>query len=624
MKAGDFLKRRIYTKEDLRKIARLEDPGSDLWTPVSEDKIVCNDYYEMDLDDLQNALTTIITNELSYSQVLLWIMDLERFFIDYIGPEEILTAEFEVDWLDYKYPDVDLKAFAVAWYLLNDFQLYLDDSGAPSGNGDRPSETDDPENESDDRVRKATESLFSAVLRAEQYIEYYHRNKGLPEQKRDYPDFMKSWFIQVFDDEGRLEKATDVEKKRFLAYVDELAAKDDINALRARCYGKYCGNAVYGQDFMSARDDAKKLFELTKDPFYANTLGYIYYYGRCNNGTPEYEKAFRYYTFGAANGVFESIYKLADMYRNGYGVPKSEETAFRLVAMYYEEIDSQFRNGSDDGPYADVALRMGSMYLHGQGVEQDPEAALVFLLQARYAIKRRMAFSNNYGDNVVAANIQKCIAEAKKQCPQKKNTGKIMTPDFWPVKSLMRDNYRISWKARQLKDRSWAVTFRRIPWPSEERPAKIFLTVPSACYCDLTDTVKGHVKPAEGRMPDEGRADFITTREVKGRTVTTFYYDGAIVLELEGSEFELHIPKAPKTSGKTVRLAGVTFTPGGRQYDYLCDDESVKAGDKVIVNGYDGPKEVEVQSITVVPVEDLALPIEKYKKIVGVSQIKNE
>ena len=38
------MKRRIYTKEDLRKIARLEDPGSDLWTMVPEDKIVCNDY----------------------------------------------------------------------------------------------------------------------------------------------------------------------------------------------------------------------------------------------------------------------------------------------------------------------------------------------------------------------------------------------------------------------------------------------------------------------------------------------------------------------------------------------------------------------------------------------------
>ena len=572
MKAGDFVKRRIYTKEDLRKIARLEDPGSDLWTMVPEDKIVCNDYYEMDLDDLQNALTTIISHELSYGQVLLWIMDLERFFVDYIGPEEILTAEFGIDWPDYEYPDRDRKAFAMAWYLAGDFQVYLDESDESSGSGDGLTETAGPGNESDDRARKTMESLFSAVIRAEQYIEYYHRNKDLPEQKRDYPDFMKSWFIDAFDDEGRLERATDDEKKRFLRYVDELAAKDDITALRARCYGKYCGNAVYGQDFMSARDDAEKLFELTRDPLYANTLGYIYYYGRCNHGTPEYEKAFRYYTFGAANGVFESIYKLADMYRNGYGVPKSAETAFRLVSMYYDEIDSQFRNGSGDGPYADVALRMGSMYLHGQGVGQNPEAALIFLLQARYAIKRRMAVGNNYGDNVVAANIQKCLAEAKNQVPQNKNTGKIIVPDFWPVQKLMMDNYRITWKARQLKDGNWQATFRRIPWPSEESPAKIFLTVPSVSFCDLTDTVKGHVKPAGGQMPAEGRADFFMIREVKGRIVTTFYYDGAIVLELEGSEFELHIPKAPKTSGKTVRLAGVTFTPGGRQYDYLCDD----------------------------------------------------
>ena len=33
---------------------------------------------------------------------------------------------------------------------------------------------------------------------------------------------------------------------------------------------------------------------MPKKAFLANTLGYIYYYGRCNNGNPEYELAYKY------------------------------------------------------------------------------------------------------------------------------------------------------------------------------------------------------------------------------------------------------------------------------------------------------------------------------------------
>ena len=59
---------------------------------------------------------------------------------------------------------------------------------------------------------------------------------------------------------------------------------------------------------------------------------------------------------------------------------------------------------------------------------------------------------------------------------------------------------------------------------------------------------------------------------------------------------------------------GVTFTPGGKQYDYLCDDEDINVGDTVMVNGYHGETEVTVENVRSVPVEDLVLPLEKYKK----------
>lgn len=432
----------------------------------------------------------------------------------------------------------------------------------------------------------------------------------------DDQDRAKEEFIEQLQEEEDLKNATDEEKAKFVRYVDELAAKDNKFALRLRLYGKYTGNAVYQQDFYASRDDAERLFELTRDPYIANTLGYIYYYGRCNNGQPEYEKAFRYFTYGAANGLYESIYKLSDMYRNGYGVWKSETTAFSLIAMLYQNIRPKYeRDDEDDSCFADIALRMGSMILHGTGTEQDPDAAMSFLLEADYAIRKRME-NHFYGDNVVAANIRKALAEAKQQVQVEANTGRYPAEFFAPVQMLMRDGYRITWKAKRLKSGDWSMTFKRAPKQDETQPAKTFLTMPKIACCELTDTVKGHVTSAFGLMQPEGRADAIEfAKDENGATYTIFFYDQRPVLRLVGTVFDWHIRKPAKKSGKSVRIVSVTFSPGGREYDYLCDMEDIKAGDKVIVNGYNGPAEVEVQRVSMVPVEDLALPLDRYKRI---------
>ena len=50
---------------------------------------------------------------------------------------------------------------------------------------------------------------------------------------------------------------------------------------------------------------------------------------------------------------------------------------------------------------------------------------------------------------------------------------------------------------------------------------------------------------------------------------------------------------------KTVKLrfAGVQFTKNGKEYDYLCDDKSIREGDTVIVEGIDGETKVKVCKI---------------------------
>jgi TPR repeat protein len=100
-------------------------------------------------------------------------------------------------------------------------------------------------------------------------------------------------------------------------------------------------------------------------------LGYCYYYGR--DMEPDYEKAFHYFALGAFDGHLISLYKIGDMYLNGYYVQKNEREAFLI---YNHCLDTMSDEAAKlvSGP---VHLRLGDMFLKGIGTEQDPEQALM-------------------------------------------------------------------------------------------------------------------------------------------------------------------------------------------------------------------------------------------------------
>lgn len=100
-------------------------------------------------------------------------------------------------------------------------------------------------------------------------------------------------------------------------------------------------------------------------------LGYCYYYGR--NMPVDYEKAFHYFALGAFDGHLISLYKIGDMYANGYYVKKNEKEAF-LIYMHCLDTMTQQAEGLAAGP---IYLRLGNMFLNGTGVEANAKSALV-------------------------------------------------------------------------------------------------------------------------------------------------------------------------------------------------------------------------------------------------------
>lgn len=137
-------------------------------------------------------------------------------------------------------------------------------------------------------------------------------------------------------------------------------------------------------------------------------LGYCYYYGR--DTAVDYEKAFHHFALGAFDGHICSLYKIGDMYRNGYYVKKNEHEAYRIYKRCLETLTDEAI------PFvgADVMMRIAECYFSGIGTEVDYEFALYYYQKAEQLFYKRL----QEGNFLIKRNYEKVILrqeEARKK-----------------------------------------------------------------------------------------------------------------------------------------------------------------------------------------------------------------
>ena len=139
-------------------------------------------------------------------------------------------------------------------------------------------------------------------------------------------------------------------------------------------------------------DLALKYYELADesgDSWASEGLGYIWYYGR--TGVKDYEKAFQYFSKAAANGRLQSKIKVADMYKNGYGVPKDLEKYRETIEEAYKQVEGSVYLGD---PLPEVYTRLAKIRVE-QG---DIDTAINLYKDAKYFLADRLAFNQFFGD----------------------------------------------------------------------------------------------------------------------------------------------------------------------------------------------------------------------------------
>ncbi len=449
-------------------------------------------------------------------------------------------------------------------------------------------------------------------------------NERKPLSERVYTEQEKRHYISRLDNDVLLKKASGRELALLRQFTEELCKKDDITALRCKGYGCYGGNPAYECDWNVSLACVTRLYELTGEAVYANTLGYIYYYGRCWGGQPQYEEAFKYFSIGAAGNYYESRYKLADMFLNGYAVPKNTEIALGIIEELYDQNLPYIKNGNFDCKFADVALRLGGCMEKGDSGYVNLPAAYRFYLQADFAIRQRLRYGN-YGDASVAARIRESLdrIQSSGEVGKPVKRTRIYLPGL--LSGYLKQYRRLQMKIKPLKGGDLRLTICVAPLKEEKYHPKLFITEENTGFCGLLEALQLRVKNAEIQGLDEFPAtvlfddlafsddmDFTEFSSDRTERGIVFLAEGKIQAVLRGKCFFT----SPATSAdRKHRIASVCFSPGGRRYDYLLEIDDVVVGDTVIVMTGSGRTEVTVVDVSEKNESELALPFSCYKRI---------
>lgn len=218
-----------------------------------------------------------------------------------------------------------------------------------------------------------------------------------------------------FIEENPADKIPGIFKDKYRKYVEILCDNNIELGLLEKAYGSYSGNAVFPQDWKVSEEYLLKLVSHCQNPWAANSLGYIYYYGRTTNGVPDYDKALKYFTIAMMADITEAKYKLCDMLVSGNGFPaKMPDVAYNRLIDLYDDLRPEFERGCYSCEFADVAIRLGNMDMK-TAMEHDGAIhyAYRYYMIGKYALELRMKHEDHYGDNSVMARLMPNYEKAK-------------------------------------------------------------------------------------------------------------------------------------------------------------------------------------------------------------------
>lgn len=480
-------------------------------------------------------------------------------------------------------------------------------------NSYQPSLIDDPYIEKDDNIIVCSlnfldfashkKNFLDLVKRQKEVVEDLIKNRKLSIKNRKYKLITKSFIATCLTrcKEYSDNKMSNVMSNIIKEYLPVLAEHNDYYGIFALTYEYYCGTTSFPQDRVKALKYALIAYEMEEDPDIANTLGYIYYYGGANNGVPNYDLAFKYFSlaFHASYNI-ESAYKVADCFLKGNGTPKSERAAYNIVDSLYNYTRNQVEDGFFDSKFADVTLRLGTYYRDGVHVISSKKLALKYLLEARAAIHYRMGNMDYIGDTYVANSIATAIDSLNGNQVKRK----VVSQGF-DITDVARKG-EIGEESYDLKDIKITKDGILTKYYGQEVKRVNFITSATLRFSEFTECSE--------MLFVLKSFDIEKIKKLKPGKNYVCSYHGTLELHTFGSDKAtiIHPLKIIYVTNKTklYNVASVIFKPNGAAYDYLLKNP-VKVGQLVKVKTKFGTQTVKVVKVKKLYEDQLALPLKK-------------
>lgn len=430
----------------------------------------------------------------------------------------------------------------------------------------------------------------------------YFNNKS-----KDRSLIIMSTFVEIHAQESNYYQFNLMPKllEVFKEYLDYLIDLDDSLALKAKAYLDYEGAYFWKINY---KESEQLLLRLANkgDSEACNTLGYLYYYHNLT-GEPDYKKAYDYFVPAALLNNHEAIYKIADCIYYGKGTILNTVLAKRLLTNLYEETKKEYLNGFYLSKYADVCLRLARISL----IEDNKKQAIIYALEAKYALKMRMNMIDYLGDDIVKKEIDDFLVQFDFEALP----AIIEIDDFDLLNDFISSiNYHddVLYEIKNINNDIYAISFYLNEHLNKfeqiySKYGKIFLSkeITIFGYMDYPIDLEGIVENLE-LLSDSKINDGKIVLKINDTIICL--YDSFIAMPnelIEGS----NIHKMALVLLNNQKLSDhVPFL-------FIADGFDIRPNDRVKIGEYPYESEATVYKVITIPEDELEEPIDSYEYI---------
>lgn len=412
-KIVEVIKPYLISQADLRKFAR----GTLSYDEISSNvfpafNIRSEKKYKMKADDIKSAIKNINKNKAPLKPFKEWFWIVLNVFYEDLCLDELYDERIFDD-----FPKTEKEIFSTVFSITEKLYWKLEERFSVKEEEEQylVKFDNEPKWEKNTSEKSFLEesAYFGVCQEILERIQSYEHNKGLPQGAWIYSKSQMKHVLGSYRNSDEIKKSTPEAKALIKKFIGDLYATGDLQATKILGYSHFEGGTLYRQNWTLAKKYLLESFEKQGDPYVATALGFIEYFGKDNN-TPNYEKAFSYFSYAALDGIEEAILRTGDMLVHGRGVKRNVDMGLSMITEGYKSSLEEFCQGHYGNKFAEYAILMGNSCKEKLIYEMGVRDEYRFYLEAEYALRQRKKFKY-YGDESLKADVQKELEKIRQE-----------------------------------------------------------------------------------------------------------------------------------------------------------------------------------------------------------------